>query len=265
MENLAVARVEIDGRPADVERLRAVLLAGYGHFTAMQVRDRRVRGLALHLDRLDAANREMYGSGLDGGRVRDHIRHALGTDVSDASVRVHVHWPDGEPAPSVLVIVRPAGAMPGTAWRLRSVPYQRSIAHIKHIGDFGQSYYRRQVEREGFDEALLTAPDGTISEGAITNIGFFDGTTVSWPAAPALAGITMQLLHARLPSAGLPSRRVPIRLTDLGSFTAVFATNSRGIAPVTQIDEHTVPVDTALMARLAEVYESVAWDELIVG
>jgi hypothetical protein len=34
----------------------------------------------------------------------------------------------------------------------------------------------------GFDDALLTGPDGVISEGAITNIGFFDGNT--WHTIP---------------------------------------------------------------------------------
>jgi hypothetical protein len=55
--------IEIDGAPADLAALRAVLLGGYGHFTAMQVRDGRTRGLDLHLRRLDAGNRELFGGG----------------------------------------------------------------------------------------------------------------------------------------------------------------------------------------------------------
>jgi hypothetical protein len=55
--------MEIDGRDATVEQLSTIAPAGYGHFTAMQVRQRRVRGLGLHLDRLGAANHEMFGAG----------------------------------------------------------------------------------------------------------------------------------------------------------------------------------------------------------
>jgi branched-subunit amino acid aminotransferase/4-amino-4-deoxychorismate lyase len=262
MNDPAVLRVEIDGRTPSVERLRAVALAGYGHFTAMQVRNHRVRGLDLHLKRLDRANREVFGADLDGDRVRDHIRHALGENTPDASVRVYVQWPDGDQAPSVTVIVRRPVAVSGTALRLQSVPYQRSVAHIKHIGDFGQSYYGRLAQRNGFDEALLTGPDGIISEGAITNIGFFDGTTIVWPSAPLLQGITMQLLQARLPGHGLPSRRSPVRLADVESFAGVFVTNSRGIAPVKQVDNRALPVDTLLMQRLTEAYESAPWDQI---
>ena len=57
-------RVEVDGREATDERLRFPAFA-YGHFTAMQVRAGCVRGLDLHLRRLDAANRELFDAGQD--------------------------------------------------------------------------------------------------------------------------------------------------------------------------------------------------------
>jgi hypothetical protein len=91
-------RVEIDGVAATVEALSAVAPAGYGHFTAMQVQEHRVRGLDLHLARLDAANREIFGVALDPATVRAHIRHALGGGTGDASVRVHVCEMPGGPS-----------------------------------------------------------------------------------------------------------------------------------------------------------------------
>jgi branched-subunit amino acid aminotransferase/4-amino-4-deoxychorismate lyase len=253
-------QIEIDGRSATVEQLSTAAPAGYGHFTAMQVRDRQVRGLGLHLARLDAANREMFGAGLDTATVLGYIRHAMGEQTHDASVRVYVYEaPDG---PAVMVTVRPPGTMAPDVWRLQTVPYQRSLAHIKHIGDFGQGYYQRLARDNGFDEALLTGPDGIVCEGSITNIGFSDGTGVVWPDAPSLAGTTMQILERHLPGHGIPSRRNPVRLSGLGSFAAAFVTNSHGIAPVGQIDGLTVPVDGALMRALTQAYESAGWDRL---
>jgi len=252
--------VEVDGAPASQAQLRAAALSGYGHFTAMQVRDRRVRGLRQHLVRLDGANRELFGIGLDGAAVREHIRHALGEDIIDASIRVVVL--EAQDMPSVMVTVRPPAFMAEGAWRLRSVPYQRSIAHIKHASDFGQSYYRRLALASGFHEALLTGQDGIIAEGAITNIGFFDGTAITWPAAPALRGITMQLIEPRLAWHGLPSRSCHVRLSDLRSVAGAFVTNSRGVAPVGQVDDVAVPVDADLMRTLAEIYDSAGWDEI---
>jgi len=252
--------IEIDGHSATVEQLSAAAPAGYGHFTAMQVRNGRVRGLDLHLARLDAANREMFGAGLDAAAVAGYIKHALNGQASDASVRVYVYEvPDG---PAIMVTVRPPGTMAPDVWRLQTVPYQRSLAHIKHIGDFGQGYYGRLARSNGFDEALLTGQDGIICEGSITNIGFSDGTGVLWPDAPALSGITMQILEQALAERGVPSRRAPVRVSDLGSFAGAFVTNSHGIAPVGQVDDITLPVDDALMSAVTQAYESAAWDQI---
>ena len=66
--------------------------------------------------------------------------------------------------------------------------------------------------RNGFDDALLTGSEGAVSESAIANIGFFDGSGVVWPDAPLLHGITMQLLERALPELGVPSRRAPVRV-----------------------------------------------------
>ena len=41
--------VQRNGRTATAEELAPLAFAGYAHFTAMQVRGRRVRGLDLHL------------------------------------------------------------------------------------------------------------------------------------------------------------------------------------------------------------------------
>lgn len=253
-------RMEVDGREPAVEQLRHFATSAYGHFTAMQVRGGRVRGLDLHLARLDGANREMFGAGLDGDLIRAHIRHGLG-DVADGSVRTAVLAAAG--GASVVVTVRPPGGTAGRPLAVRSVPHQRPLPYLKQVGGgFGQVYYRRVAEREGFDEILLTGPDGVVSEGGITNVGFVDGSAVIWPSAPCLAGITMQLLAPRLGGAGLASRRDTVTLADVGRFETVFVTNSRGIEPVARVDDMRLPVDAALVTTLTEIYESVPWDRI---
>jgi branched-subunit amino acid aminotransferase/4-amino-4-deoxychorismate lyase len=246
-------RMEIDGRPASPDAALLLTLGTYGHFTAMQVRDRRTRGLDLHLARLTSADREVFDRELDTGLVRQHIRHALG-DTLDASVRVYLT------EASMLVTVREPGEMPVTAQRLRSVGYQRPVAHIKHSGGFAQEYHRRRAIRDGFDEVLLTAPDGTVSEGGITNLGCWDGSGVQWPDAPALAGITMQLLERGLADRGVPSQHAPVHRSDLPSFEAVVVTNARGIAPVERVDDTPLPVSERFTKLLTEIYQATPWD-----
>jgi len=260
VRHLATARLEINGSSPTADQLRAVALNGYGHFTAMQVRNRRVRGLDLHLGRLTSATAELFGTELDGGLVTERIRHALGPDIADASVRVYVQRPVPEEPPTIMVIVRPPAEMPAE-FSLQSVPYQRSVAHIKHLGDFGQHYYGALAERNGFGEALLTGPDGLISEGSMTNVGFFDATGVVWPAAAMLHGITMQVLQRELARQSVPSRYSQVRLADLGSFASVFVCNSRGIAAVSRVDDMRLDLDADWMKLLAGSYESAHWDQ----
>ncbi|MEV0633526.1 aminotransferase class IV [Streptomyces sp. NPDC050619] len=258
MTDAALPRFEIDGRVATAEDLFGPVLRAYGHFTAMQVRAGRVRGLALHLARLDTAHRDLFGTGLDGELIRHRIRHALGDDIRDASVRVHVYPADRGDATAVLVAVRPPKQPPNSARRLMTVPYQRSVAEVKHIGDFGQAYYQRLARRGGHDDALLMAPGGTVSETATANIGFFDGTAVVWPKAPLLAGITMQLLVAHGPD----SAKRPIQVAELPSFDGVFITNSRGIAAVSQVNGVALPLAEDRVKGLVELYESLPGDEI---
>ncbi|GAA4605600.1 aminotransferase class IV family protein [Actinoallomurus liliacearum] len=260
MAPAASLRVEVDGGPATADRLRHLALVNYGHLTVMQVRGRRTRGLGLHLARLDAANRELFGTGLDGDRVRDHIRHALGDDFPDATIRLVVFRPDEAEDVSILVIVRPPHDMPAAPQSLQTVRYERPVAHIKHVGAFGQIYHGSAAGRAGFDDALLTGPGGVISETSIANIGFFDGDSVVWPDAPLLPGITMQLLEPALAARGLPSRRRTVRVADLPSFDTVFVSNSGGVAPVGRVDDVPLSIDPELVKTLFEAYESVPWD-----
>jgi len=221
----------------------------------MQVRARRTRGLALHLARLEAANRELFEAELDGKRVRELIRHAL-RDVEDASVRVYAFESDDEP--TIMVTVKQPGGV-STPQRLQSVRYQRPDAHLKHLAT-GQGFYSRLARRNGFDDALLTTSDGAISESSIANIGFFDGSGVVWPAAPCLHGITMQLLERKLVELGVPTRRAPVRLHDIASFEGTFLSNARGVAAVSEVDGMSLPMQARRMETIADAYASVPWD-----
>jgi branched-subunit amino acid aminotransferase/4-amino-4-deoxychorismate lyase len=257
----APPRIEINGHPATADELSHLVLVNYGHFTAMQVRGGRTRGVDLHLSRLDTANNVLFGTGLDAQLVRERVRHALG-GTQDAAVRVYVSWPEGDDNPSIMVVVRPPVAPPSAPQSLQTAIYQRPVPHVKHLGGFGQVYHRRRAARAGFDEALLVDADGVVSEGAITNLGCYDGSSVIWPDAPALDGITMLLLEQALPARGVPSRRGPVRIADLESYAAVFVTNSRGVAAVSRVNEMRLPVAQEFVKTVIEAYESVPWDPI---
>jgi branched-subunit amino acid aminotransferase/4-amino-4-deoxychorismate lyase len=135
--------------------------------------------------------------------------------------------------------------------------YERPVAHVKHVGGFGQFYFGRRAERAGFDDALLVDRDGVVSEGAITNLACHDGSSVVWPDAPALEGVTMGLLERVL-----PSRRAPVRVADLPSYATVLVTNSWGVTAVERVDDVRLPVDESIVKTVREAYGAVPWDRI---
>ncbi|MFB4274211.1 aminotransferase class IV [Nonomuraea sp. MTCD27] len=249
-----VERAAIEGRLMDGDA-RFALESRYGHFTAMQVRDRRVRGLGLHFERLDQASRELFGGGVDRSAVLASIRTVLGDDLRDASVRVYVF--DADPPRVVASAAPPHEPLKGPL-SVKSVVYQRYLPHIKQAAGFQQAHINRTARREGFDEALLTTEDGLISEGSITNLGGFAGGRLVWPAAPMLRGVTMRLLERM----DVPQERRPLKVADLTGFDQVFVCNSWGVMPVGAVDGVPLPQDAGLVARLLGHYEGIAWDPL---
>lgn len=251
-----MTRIEIDGAPATPERLWETT-SGYGHFTAMQVRDGGTRGIELHLRRLRDANREAFGAGLDGDRVRALIRHAL-AGTRDASVRVYLYEGEGEPV-TVVTVKGPAEMT--SPQRLRTVRYQRPQPHIKHVVT-EQGFHRRGARAEGFDDALLVGPDGLVAETTLANIGFFDGETVLWPDAPMLHGIAMQLLERELAAQGAPARRAAVRPGDIAALDGAFVSSARGIGVVTAVDDLRLPAEPKGMRVLAETWALLPWDRI---
>ena len=220
--------------------------ADAGHFTTMQLRGGRVRGLDLHLDRLLAASRELYGGGLGASALSARIRQALvaaGLQAGDCTVRVRVLPPD--PGVRVEVDIQPPRQPPVSPLRVRTHPGLRACPSLKHLALDFQHDARRQAREAGFDDALLLAADGRVSEGTFWNIAFWDGDAVVWPDAPALDGVTRRLLADALERAGVPQRREAVRMEALAGLAAAFALNSTGIADIAAIDGHRFPGDTA--------------------
>lgn len=262
----AIDRCELNGAPASAADLRALALTNYGHFTAMQVEAGGIRGLDLHLARLDDSTRELFGHPLDESVVRKYMRSVLGDFNGTASMRVNVFSRRlhrdrmAEPAPpDVVVSVAAPRRIETTPVRLKSFRYERVLPHVKHVGTFGLFHHRRLAQLDGFDDALFVDASGAVSEASIWNIGFFDGRGVVWPDAPALRGVSMQLLQKGLRERGVPSDSHRIAHADVGAFRSAFLTNcSCAVRPIAEIDGVRFAVDPDLDAMLEACYASNA-------
>jgi branched-subunit amino acid aminotransferase/4-amino-4-deoxychorismate lyase len=255
----------INGRPAAIDAMRPAATANYGHFTLMQMRGGGVRGWHLHLDRLDHGSRTLFGQRIDRRLVTRHVREAA-AGTSDATIRVNVFTAMSLRGPvagaplDIMVNVTLPVAPDLRPLRVKSLPYRRDLPEVKHVGGFGLAWQRRLAQSAGFDDALFVDGAGEIAEGSIWNVGFWDGTRIIWPAAPALAGITMLILRHGLDRRGIPWEVRKITLRDLPGFHAAFLCNSIAAGqPIAAIDGHGFAADPALTTLLQACEAETPW------
>ncbi|TFD82774.1 aminotransferase class IV [Cryobacterium fucosi] len=252
--------VEIDGRRPEVEDLIHPALVNFGHFTAMQVRGGAVRGLHKHLRRLRVAHVEMFGTEIETEAIRSHMRSAV-SRRANSYLRVTLF----EPHPGsirTMSAVRPPLDAPTTPQSLKSISYSRPVPHIKHVGSFAQIFHSLKAREQGFDDALLTSPDGEVSETTRANIGFYRGHQVVWPKAPSLHRITWQILDEHLGEHGFSVHPEHVALRDVARFDGAFLANSIGVVGVGRIDGHRYPPELDMASELSAAYAAAPWDEI---
>ena len=258
-----MVKLFIDGSPATEADLRHQALVNYGAYTSFRVESGGVRGLGLHLARLERAAVELFGQAVGYGRLRALMRSALGPR-QEAWLRVSLFSdalsnrdPTAEGAPRVMIgVFDPPSALAG-AVRLQLQTYEREAPHLKHVATFGLLRARRAAKAAGFDDALFVGRDGRISEGSLWNIGFLSGDTIVWPEAPMLAGVTQALLSEGLRARGVAQTTRPVTVADLSHSTAAFLCNSATpAASIIAIGDRTFEPDPALIDRLTRAWLS---------
>ncbi len=259
---MVVSRTEINGSPATADDLAFVAQVNYGHYTTLRVLDRGVRGLDLHLQRLEQSTQALFGSALDGERVRGWIGQIV--DDAPASVRVTVFsrrfdrsQPEHRLPVDVLVSAQAAHARVPTPLRVKSVVHARYLPQVKHVGNFSLFHLLRLARQSEWDDVLLTDANGLIAEGSLWNIGFGDGTQVVWPNAPVLAGVTERLLERGLRDRGIACERRPVRLDEIACWRYAFASNAGNpVRLITAIDDIRFVLDDDFSALLKTCYEA---------
>ncbi|TDC07366.1 branched-chain amino acid aminotransferase [Nonomuraea longispora] len=256
--------VHRDGHAASAGDLAPLAFAGYAHFTAMQVRGGRVRGLDLHLERLRSASLELLGRAVPDDRVRACLRAALRAGPADLSLRATVYPPAGdftvasaEEEPELLVRTGPPATGPAGPLALAAFEHERFLPAVKQVGEAAKTYYLRQAVARGFDDAAFVDRRGRLSEGSIWNLAFWDGSGVVWPEAEMLVGTTMGIVRRQLDRLGVPQRVEEVGLADLSSLAGAVVLNSwtPGLA-VHRIGAASLPVAPSFVKVLHEAYEA---------
>ena len=253
----------IDGHPATPDDLTHQALVNYGAYTSFRVENDAVRGLDLHLARLNQAAVELFGE--SPGETEFRRLMALAVAGYDACwLRISLFSPEiGHRNPSffgrlkVMTVVSPAPPPLASSVRVTAVPYEREAPHLKHLATFGLIRARRAARAAGFDDALFVDRQGRVSEGTLWNIGFVQGDRIVWPQAPMLAGVTQAVIQRGMAEAGLTSETRPVSISEIGAFDAAFLCNSATpVCPITAIDGVAFANDPALLAQIEAAWSA---------
>lgn len=257
---------ELDGVPLEPTPVQSLALYNYGHFTSFIADHGAVKGLDLHLERLDRDCRAIHGTRLDAATTRDLIAKAATQIDGRAVLRVTVFDPGldlGHPAaaldPHLLVTARPAPpAAPGPI-NLTVATYSRDLPQIKHTGLMRTVALRRQAQMNHFDDVAFCDDQQRLSEGATWNLAFIDKTgTLILPDQPCLEGVTLRLLLQQAEQAGIPHRKRTLTVADARTMSAGMITNAAvGLRPIQTLDR--TPLDPAhpTLGALRDLYEQV--------
>ncbi|WP_374011880.1 aminotransferase class IV [Pseudoxanthomonas koreensis] len=269
---LTVALLNGAAADADPGALRALAQVNYGHNTALQVRGVAAQGLGLHMARLRQGTAELFDAALDEAAVRGWMAQAARQAGGDCSMRVTVfargfdhRRPLQELAVDVLVVAAAPQPPRTGALRVLARDFLRPVPHLKHVGTFPLFHHRRQAQQAGYDDALFVdgrGADARIAEGALWNIGFWDGQAVTWPQAPALRGTAERLLQAGLEAQDVAQDRRPVHMGELPAFRAAFACNANAVQPIIAIDAVEYAQAPDLMQLLADAGTHAPWEAL---
>ncbi|MFD9128600.1 branched-chain amino acid transaminase [Kitasatospora sp. NPDC059571] len=125
---------------------------------------------------------------------------------------------------------------------------------------------RREATDAGYDEALLLAADGSVSECSAENVfAVRDGVLRTPPAsAGALEGITQDTVLALARKLGVAVRVESLLRSDLYAADEVFVCGTAaGVVPVGSLDDREIPSAPGdLTKRLADLYRAAVHGEV---
>lgn len=260
----ATYHARINNHPVSIEQLTPLAFAGFAHFTAMQVRNRKIKGLDLHLARLRKASIKFFGSALPDDQLRMYIRTMISEGPKDQSLTITIFSPDGEfnvnslnVEPEVLIRSAAPSNGPEGPLRLDIIEYERPLAEIKHVGEVGKTYYLNQAVNRGFNDAAFMDRYGRLSEATIWNLVFWDGETIIWPKAEFLDGTMMGIVKRQLYKLGVPQTHEEVTLADLNDLSGAAVMNSwtPGIS-VISLGSKTISEASSFINLLHKAYEA---------
>ncbi len=232
------------------------LLFGHGCFETLRVDRGRAPLLADHLARLAKTWQALMPGpfpDLTWQDVIDQVIRANGLQDGCAAVKILATRGSRAQAPwdnTLLVTARPyihrLKTIQADGLSLGTYPYQRQtpLAGYKTLNYLYYLQAGQWAQANGYHEAMILNPDGTVSETNTANLLLINGREVIRPKSTAvLPGVMAQAVCRQLTAWGYGILERTVQPGDLLSARQVLATNAlMGTVAVLNIDQHPLPV-----------------------
>lgn len=251
-------------------------LYGDGVFEGIRAYERGVFKLTEHLDRLFRGCRLVsIVPPIDEAGLTEIILEVLRrSGLADAHIRPiitrGVGLPGLDPRRSgrsgLTVVAYPLQGDGSRGLRLTVSAVRRKAPHsvdpqIKSLNYLDSVLAKLQANAGGYDDALMLASDGTVSETTGANVfAVRDGVLATPPTTSALPGITRQTVLDMAPGFGWTTEIRPMTVGDLAAADEVFLCGTAiEIAGVTEIDGRPVGAGVvgAITSELVAAYQGL--------
>jgi 4-amino-4-deoxychorismate lyase len=239
------------------------VLRGRAVFETVRVYDSAPFRLDAHLDRLAISARRLGLAAPPNTELAALVRTAIDAAAEPDAV-LRLLWTagreqEGRPDGVALVSTLPVHLEELRARGLRLAVLRwapGALAGIKSTSYAANMQAQAEAARAGFDDALLTAPDGVVLEAPTSNVWFREGDRLLTPSLelPLLAGVTRAVLLELAPGLGYDVDEDEFGLERLLAADEVFLSSSvREVMPVAAIDGNALapgPAAASLQASL---------------
>ncbi|MFA5263574.1 MAG: aminotransferase class IV [Opitutaceae bacterium] len=250
---------------ARVSPLSDAFMYGAGLFETIKVKQGKLAFFHEHARRLFHGAAELGLSGLtDAGELAARCARLVASNgLGEGSLKIVIFQDAGGIGELILTsdrVYKPAQYDCG--FKLRTVPdarHPRSLSGLKTLNYLKNLGAKRAASQDGFDEALFVGADGTVWEGATSNVFMVKAGVVSTPAADAciLPGIGREKVLGLLKDQS--ACEASLSVSQLMAADEVFVTNALlGVMPVKCIDQREYdtarnPITRAIMTAYAEL------------
>ncbi|MCY3974007.1 MAG: aminotransferase class IV [Simkaniaceae bacterium] len=263
----------VEGDRAVIPVLDLSVLRGYGVFDFLRTYGRHPFRLRDHLQRFVASARVVdLTLPLSLDEVADVIRRLL-MKVSYPEANIKVFLTGGESSDQYLpegdgrffALVYPVSPHSSTIYEegivLTKTIYQRPFPEAKTIHYFPAIVAIRKARSRGAEDVLFTDAEGAVLETGTANFFGIKGGRIITPDRRIISGITRKVVLELCEREALPVEVRPVAVGELAGFEGAFITSgSRGIVPVSRVDEKSYPVHPLarrLIALFAEYTRSI--------